>query len=136
MSADTEADAILAAARRQAEQITGNARARAESLERDAGERHREAMGSLVQSREELERRVNDMRAFEREYRSRIRAYLQGLLRDLDESDREAGITEPVTVSRDDLQSFFAALGGGQFMRADCEAGVAEQRLRAAGGAS
>src|SRR5215813_3577554 len=52
-----EADEILGKARREAEQITSDARARAESLERDAQERHRQAMGSLVQQREELERR-------------------------------------------------------------------------------
>ena len=84
-----EADEVLTKARRQAEQITGDARARAESLERDAQERHRQAMGSLVQTREELERRVDDLRAFEREYRSRLKAYLEGQLRDL-----EAGVAE------------------------------------------
>jgi DivIVA domain-containing protein len=84
-----EADELLTKARRQAEQITGDARARAESLERDAQERHRQAMGSLVTQREELERRVDDLRAFEREYRSRLKAYLEGQLRDL-----EAGVTD------------------------------------------
>jgi DivIVA domain-containing protein len=84
-----EADEVLTKARRQAEQITGDARARAESLERDAQERHRQAMGSLVQTREELERRVDDLRAFEREYRSRLKAYLEGQLRDL-----EAGVSD------------------------------------------
>ncbi len=87
-----EADDVLTKARRQAEQITGDARARAESLERDAQERHRQAMGSLVTSREELERRVDDLRAFEREYRSRLKAYLEGQLRDL-----EAGVTDSGT---------------------------------------
>src|SRR6202046_5940152 len=84
-----EADEALTKARRQAEQITGDARARAESLERDAQERHRQAMGSLVQQREELARRVADLRAFEREYRSRLKAYLEGQMRDL-----EAGATD------------------------------------------
>jgi len=87
-----EADDVLTKARRQAEQITGDARARAESLERDAQERHRQAMGSLVQQREELERRVDDLRAFEREYRSRLKAYLEGQLRDL-----EAGVADSGT---------------------------------------
>jgi DivIVA domain-containing protein len=86
-----EADDILSKARRQAEQITGDARARAESLERDAQERHRQAMGSLVQQREELERRVDDLRAFEREYRSRFKAYLEGLLRDLEAGAADTG---------------------------------------------
>jgi hypothetical protein len=49
-------------------------------------------MGSLVTSREELERRVDDLRAFEREYRSRLKAYLEGQLRDL-----EAGVTDSGT---------------------------------------
>ncbi|HEY1822067.1 MAG TPA: DivIVA domain-containing protein [Trebonia sp.] len=86
-----EADEVLTKARRQAEQITGDARARAESLERDAQERHRQAMGSLVTQREELERRVDDLRAFEREYRSRLKAYLEGQLRDLDAGISDSG---------------------------------------------
>src|SRR6266516_300792 len=95
-----EADDILGKARCQAEQITSDARARAESLERDAQERHRQAMGSLVQQREELERRVDDLRAFEREYRSRLKAYLEGQLRDL-----EAGATD---------SGAFQVIGSGQ----------------------
>jgi cell division septum initiation protein DivIVA len=93
--AGREADEILGKARGQAEQITSNARARAESLERDAQERHRQAMGSLVQQREELERRVDDLRAFEREYRSRLKAYLEGQLRDLEAgtADSDAFLT-------------------------------------------
>jgi DivIVA domain-containing protein len=87
-----EADDILTKARRQSEQITSDARARAESLERDAQERHRQAMGSLVQSREELERRVDDLRAFEREYRSRLKAYLEGQLRDLEAGAADSGV--------------------------------------------
>jgi len=87
-----EADDVLTKARRQSEQITSDARARAESLERDAQERHRQAMGSLVQSREELERRVDDLRAFEREYRSRLKAYLEGQLRDLEAGAADSGV--------------------------------------------
>jgi DivIVA domain-containing protein len=84
-----EATDILSKARHQAEAVTSDARARSESLDRDAQERHRQALGSLVQQREELERRVDDLRAFEREYRSRLMAYLEGQLRDL-----EAGTAE------------------------------------------
>lgn len=87
--AQREAEETLGKARRQAEQIMSEARSRAEALERDAQERHRQSMGTLVQQREELERKVEDLRAFEREYRSRLKAYLEGRLRDL-----EAGATE------------------------------------------
>jgi cell division septum initiation protein DivIVA len=76
------ADEVLTKARRQAEQLTGDARARAEGLDRDAQQRHREAMRSLVQTRAELERRVDDLRAFEREYRSRLKAYMESVTPD------------------------------------------------------
>jgi DivIVA domain-containing protein len=95
-----EADDILTKARRQAEQVTSDARARAESLERDAQERHRQAMGSLVQSREELERRVDDLRAFEREYRSRLKAYLEGQLRDLEAGAADSGVFPAVNTGQ------------------------------------
>jgi transcriptional regulator with XRE-family HTH domain len=95
--ATDEATKILAKTRERAVEITGDARARAEALERDAIERHRQAMGSLVQQREELERRVDDLRAFEREYRRRLDAYLEGQLRDLRAGAADAG-TFPAVV--------------------------------------
>jgi DivIVA domain-containing protein len=115
-----EADEVLTKARRQAEQITGDARARAESLERDAQERHRQAMGSLVTQREELERRVDDLRAFEREYRSRLKAYLEGQLRDL-----EAGVTDSGT--------FPAMPPAGQPAPPQLPAGLGQSALRGGG---
>ncbi|KAB2342780.1 DivIVA domain-containing protein [Actinomadura rudentiformis] len=86
-----EAEEILGKARRQADQIVSEARSRAEALDRDAQERHRQVMGSLVQQREELEREVDNLRAFEREYRSRLKVYLEGQLRDLEAGSTEAG---------------------------------------------
>jgi DivIVA domain-containing protein len=118
-----EADDVLTKARRQAEQITGDARARAESLERDAQERHRQAMGSLVQQREELERRVDDLRAFEREYRSRLKAYLEGQLRDL-----EAGVTDSGT--------FPAVPSSPQSSAPQLPAGIGQPAIRNNGGSS
>jgi len=86
-----EADDILTKARRQAEQVIGDARSRAETLERDAQERHRQAMGSLVQTRDELERKVEELRSFEREYRSRLKLYLENQLAELNVSAEGSG---------------------------------------------
>ncbi|GLW12187.1 hypothetical protein Misp01_73150 [Microtetraspora sp. NBRC 13810] len=86
-----EADEILGKARRQAEQIIGDARARAETLERDAQERHRQAMGSLVQTRDELDRKVEELRSFEREYRSRLKLYLENQLAELNVATEGSG---------------------------------------------
>lgn len=63
--------------------VIGEARARAESLQRDAQQWYRQTMGSLAQTRDELERRIDDLRAFEREYRSRLAAYLERQLSEL-----------------------------------------------------
>ena len=71
------ADEILGKARSQAEQITSDARTVAESLQRDAQERYHQAVGSLAHEREELEGRVDGLRAFERDCRSRLKAYLR-----------------------------------------------------------
>jgi DivIVA domain-containing protein len=87
-----EANDILGKARHQAEQITSDARARSENLDRDAQERHRQALGSLIQQREELERRVDDLRIFEGEYRRRLMAYLDGQLRDLEAGTASSGV--------------------------------------------
>jgi DivIVA domain-containing protein len=130
-----EADEILTKARRQSEQITGDARARAESLERDAQERHRQAMGTLVQSREELERRVDDLRAFEREYRSRLKAYLEGLLRDIDAGTGDSGVFPAVTGPQPAVSAGMGRMdvrNGGQPAVAGSYAGVADGNFRPA----
>ena len=53
------------------------------TLERDAQEQYRRAMGTLAQQVEELERRVDDLRAFEREYRAKLQSLLEGQIREL-----------------------------------------------------
>jgi DivIVA domain-containing protein len=82
--ARTEANKIVSESRAKAEAVEREARARADALERDAQEKHRQAMGNLDQQRSILERKVEDLRQFEREYRSRLRSYLEGQLRQLE----------------------------------------------------
>ncbi|RNL86452.1 DivIVA domain-containing protein [Halostreptopolyspora alba] len=95
--ARNEADDILGKARRQADQIVNEARARSENLDRDAQERHRQVMGSLVQQREELEHKVNELKDFEREYRSRLKDYFERQLRELAEGANEPSGPNPNT---------------------------------------
>jgi transcriptional regulator with XRE-family HTH domain len=95
-----EADEVLTKARRQAEQMTGDARARAEGLDRDAQEQHRQVLGSLVQTREELERRIDDLRAFERDYRTRLQAFLEGQLKDLFAGEMRPQVVQAVEAAR------------------------------------
>jgi DivIVA domain-containing protein len=79
-----EADKLLSDARTKAEEVTREARAKADALERDARQRHQEAMGGLDQKRTALQKHIEELKQFEREYRTRLKAYLESQLRDLE----------------------------------------------------
>ncbi|GAA1523301.1 DivIVA domain-containing protein [Dactylosporangium maewongense] len=78
-----EADKLLSDARTKAEEVTRDARAKADALERDARQRHQEAMGGLDAKRTALQKHIEELKQFEREYRTRLKAYLESQLRDL-----------------------------------------------------
>jgi len=79
-----EADKLLSDARAKAEEVTREARAKADALERDARQRHQEAMGGLDAKRNALQKHIEELKQFEREYRTRLKAYLESQLRDLE----------------------------------------------------
>ncbi|GAA1792211.1 DivIVA domain-containing protein [Planosporangium flavigriseum] len=79
-----EADKLLSDARTKAEEVTREARAKADALERDARQRHQEAIAGLDTKRTALQKHIEELKQFEREYRTRLKAYLESQLRDLD----------------------------------------------------
>ena len=79
-----EAEKMLNDARAKADELTTDARTKAEALERDARQRHQEVMGSLDTKRTALQKHIEELKQFEREYRTRLKAYLESQLRDLD----------------------------------------------------
>lgn len=83
-SARAEADKTLTSARSQAEQTLSAAQRKAASIDQDVAARIQAATGDLGNRRSELEKRIEELRAFEREYRTRLKAYLESQLRDLD----------------------------------------------------
>ncbi len=83
-SARKEAEATLTAARREAETTLAAARAKAAGIEEEVAARIHAATGNLDAERRDLEQRVEELRSFEREYRTRLKAYLENQLRDLD----------------------------------------------------
>jgi DivIVA domain-containing protein len=102
--AKAEADRLLTDARQRAEKIDAEikakvskleaeARQKAESIEREAAQRKQDVFGALEQECAQLERRRDELRDFEREYRSRLKAYLQSELRKL-----ETGAVDEVPV--------------------------------------
>jgi DivIVA domain-containing protein len=82
--AQRTADEHVSEARTQADRIIGEARTRADQLKREADDKHRQMIGSLENERVTLEREVEKLRTFEREYRTRLKSYLEGQLRELD----------------------------------------------------
>ena len=82
--AQRTADDTVSDARREADKVLGEARQKADQLERETQERHRSVVGNLDSERERLERKIEELRSFEREYRARLKSYLEGQLRDLE----------------------------------------------------
>src|ERR687894_3203291 len=103
-----EADKLLSDARSKAEEVTREARAKADALERDARQRHQEAMGGLDAKRTALQKHIEELKQFEREYRTRLKAYLESQLRDLE--GRGQGLESEMT--RADNTNRSGATGG------------------------
>ncbi len=84
MMAQRTADDHVSDARREADKVLGEARSKAEALERDARQRHQEAISGLDAKRTALQQHIDTLKQFEREYRTRLKAYLESQLRDLE----------------------------------------------------
>jgi len=52
----------------------------------EAETRQRAQLGTLDQERQQLEHRIEELRNFEREYRQKLKGYIEGQLRELDQS--------------------------------------------------
>lgn len=113
-----EADKLLSEARAKAEELTREARAKADALERDARQRHQEAMGGLDAKRTALQKHIEELKQFEREYRTRLKAYLESQLRDLE--GRGQGLE--IEMNRAD-NARGALAGAGSYSRPGMEGG-------------
>ncbi len=81
--ARTRAETMLNDARTRAETLERQAREKAAGLERDAQHKHAEVMGNITQEKNALEKKIETLRTFEREYRTRLQTYLESQLREL-----------------------------------------------------
>jgi cell division septum initiation protein DivIVA len=83
-----DAEKILSDARARAEQVAKQAQANAEGLEREAQQRYQEVVGSLAGKRAALQQQIEALQQFDRDYRARLRTFMQGQLQAL-------GVDEP-----------------------------------------
>jgi len=107
-----EADRIVGEARSKAERITNEARGKADRLETDAriraqklddetNERRQAAVATIDRERYELQREIEHLRAYEREYRARLKNYFQSQLDQLAASDNSASDPMPTPAPAD-----------------------------------
>jgi DivIVA domain-containing protein len=85
----------IAEAEARAKQLHEESSARANQTVQEAEQRAATITAQFEQRKGALERRVEELRTFEREYRTRLKSYLESQLRDLDAS----GKAEPVNAS-------------------------------------
>ncbi|MFW0792895.1 DivIVA domain-containing protein [Gordonia sp. CPCC 205515] len=85
-------EAILADAQTRSEAQVRQAQERADALQSDAERKHSEIMGTINQQRTVLEGRIEQLKTFEREYRTRLKTYLESQLEEL----QQRGSAAPV----------------------------------------
>src|SRR4051794_1269975 len=122
--ARAKSDGLVNDARSRAETMLNDARTRAETLERqsrdkaatlvgDAERKQAEIIGTITRDKSVLEKKIDELRTFEREYRTRLKTYLETQLRDL--GDRASAA--PADGGRGSQNGGYASTGYGQ--RAD-----------------
>jgi hypothetical protein len=78
-----DADKVVADARAEATTITAGARAEAEDLKAQAQRRYEDIVGSLGAKRAALQEQIEALEQFDREYRTRLLAFMQSQMRAL-----------------------------------------------------
>ena len=96
------ADTLLADAQTRSETQLRQAQEKADALQADAERKHSEIMGTINQQRTVLEGRLEQLRTFEREYRTRLKTYLESQLEELG----QRGSAAPVDSSANDGGGF------------------------------
>ncbi|MDT7711864.1 MAG: hypothetical protein QOG46_553 [Pseudonocardiales bacterium] len=82
--ARSRAETMLNDARTKAETLERQSREKAASLERDVTRKHTEILGAINQEKILLEKKIDELRTVEHEYRTHLKTYLQSQLDELD----------------------------------------------------
>ena len=84
-------DDYVRAGQEEGERIVSEAKAQGARIVREAEETSQRTLAALEQERSLLERKIDELRVFERDYRTRLKSYLENLLGDLDQRGANAG---------------------------------------------
>lgn len=92
--AANNADQLVDEAKAAADRIMHEARSRAERVDSETAERRSHLFADLERDRRNLERELEELRAFERAYRSRLKRYLESQLAGLEaQADTDVSLT-------------------------------------------
>ncbi len=89
--ARTRAERLEAESKEKADRLESDARTRAQMLDSETAERRQQLFGDLERDKEKLNVEVENLRSFEREYRSRLKSYFEQQLSAL-EGSGEGGL--------------------------------------------
>ncbi len=89
--ARTKAERLESESKSKADRVESDARTRSQMLDSETAERRQQLFGDLEKEKDKLNAEVENLRSFEREYRSRLKSYFQQQLAALDGSG-EGGI--------------------------------------------
>ncbi len=78
--AQQSAEQIVGKARTDAEKLEADARARSQALDDEVAQRRQVVFGALETDKAELDREIENLRTFEREYRAELRTYFEDQL--------------------------------------------------------
>jgi len=93
--AQRDAESMVSEARAAAEDLVGQARDKAERMEMEAEQERQKVIGQLEDSRASLLKNIEELKTFEREYRTRLKLYLESQLRDLNGQQGRSTDEEP-----------------------------------------
>ncbi|WP_066582139.1 DivIVA domain-containing protein [Cellulomonas timonensis] len=77
-------DDYVRSGQEESDRLISEAKAQGTRIVREAEETSSRTLGQLEQERSLLERKIDELRVFERDYRTRLKSYLENLLGDLD----------------------------------------------------
>lgn len=115
-------DEYVRAGEEEKDRVLDEAKSKAESIVEQAQQDAKARMEDLAGERGDLERKIDDLRRFERDYRSRLKSFLENLLGDLDHGTARGGLT-PTAVVADDASD--APSDGGDFEQGEVHAAQA-----------
>jgi DivIVA domain-containing protein len=98
--ARTKAERLESESKGKADRLEADARSRAQMLDSETADRRQQMFGDLEKERDKLNAEVENLRSFEREYRSRLKSYFSQQLEALEGPAEGGGNQEPAAPKR------------------------------------